>query len=46
MSADRLREAAALLRERVEAATPGPWMVDGSEVYPTHADAILGGEGR
>lgn len=28
MSAERLREAAALLRERAEAATPGPWHVD------------------
>lgn len=25
MSAERLREAAALMRERAEAATPGPW---------------------
>lgn len=26
MSADRLREAARVLRERAEAATPGPWL--------------------
>lgn len=32
MSAARLREAAALMRSRAEAATPGPWeFVDGSE---------------
>lgn len=28
MSADTLRRAAALMRERAEAATPGPWEVD------------------
>lgn len=28
MTAERLREAAALLRERAEAATPGPWAAD------------------
>lgn len=27
MSADRLREAAKVLRERAEAATPGPWEI-------------------
>ena len=32
MSADRLREAAAVLRERAEAATPGPWEADGGEI--------------
>jgi hypothetical protein len=30
MSADELRRAAALLRERAEAATPGPWFLDGA----------------
>lgn len=29
MSAERLREAASLLRERAEAATPGPWRTGG-----------------
>jgi hypothetical protein len=29
MSAERLRQAASLLRERAEAATPGPWQLDG-----------------
>jgi hypothetical protein len=29
MSAEVLREAAALMRERAEAATPGPWIWDG-----------------
>lgn len=29
MSADKLREAARVLRERAEAATPGPWEVAG-----------------
>lgn len=28
MSAETLRRAAALMRERAEAASPGPWMVD------------------
>ena len=28
MAADRLRAAATLLRERAEAATPGPWFVE------------------
>lgn len=28
MSADLLREAAALMRERAEAATPSPWLAD------------------
>lgn len=41
MSAARLREAARVLRERAEAATPGPWMVDGSQVYPTAHGAPL-----
>lgn len=35
MSADRLRQAATLLRERAEAATPGPWR---SEPKPRRAD--------
>ena len=35
MSAETLRRAAALMRERAEAATPGPWLADvlGSEGY-------------
>lgn len=32
MSAARLREAAKVLRERAEAATPGPWEADGGEI--------------
>jgi hypothetical protein len=33
MSADLLRRAAAKLREHAEAATPGPWNADPSEIY-------------
>ena len=43
MSADLLREAAAKMRERAEAATPGPWRVgaegsEGSRVNPATGD--------
>ena len=34
MSAEILREAAALMRERAEAATPGPWMSFEPEQLP------------
>ena len=33
MSADLLREAAAKMRERAEAATPGPWQVHADDAY-------------
>lgn len=43
MSAETLRRAAALMRERAEAATPGPWRVgsegsEGSRVNPRTGD--------
>lgn len=34
MSADLLRRAAALMRERAEAATPGPWLADPDTWHP------------
>lgn len=39
MSADLLRRAAALMRERAEAATPGPWWWNSSMEDDLHADA-------
>lgn len=47
MSADRLREAARVLRERAEAATDGEWQAMGSTRVPVHLRAIAhDGEGR
>ena len=34
MSAETLRRAAALMRERAEAATPAPWEFDAEDMYP------------
>ena len=36
MSAETLRRAAALMRERAEAATPGPWVRSGSSIETDH----------
>lgn len=45
MSAEVLREAAALMRERAEAATPGPWFVpDADDEYVGPADVVGDGE--
>lgn len=46
MSAEMLRRAAALMRERAEAATPGPWMtgVEQGEAYLV--EALLADQGN
>ena len=44
MSAEKLREAAALMRERAEAATRGPWRADGTTVGGArHQPVVMGG---
>ena len=41
MSADKLREAAKVLRERAEAATPGPWVQNGNNGIHTRVGACV-----
>lgn len=41
MSVETLRRAAALMRERAEAATPSPWRAVGDQLRATAADALI-----
>lgn len=45
MTAETLRRAATLMRERAESATPGPWVVPGpDDEYVGPADVVSDGE--